>query len=265
MKKITFEKLFGFGKKIKYVPYLNLLFRVFSIPLNISRNGNNFVINEKNLIIHFYPLERIYIFLKGTTKRLNQLAEEYFLNDIEFIEDDIVLDCGANIGELAYFFRNMNITYYAFEPSPNLFACLVKNLEYFIGGDRYFVELVGLSNKNKNERFYLRDISADSSIAFDNKSDYVDIETIRLDTFCDKLNQIKLLKIDAEGYEKEVLEGAINILKKIKYVSVDAGFERDNKLIATFKDVNEILINQNFELLKTNNLRNTYLYKNSKL
>lgn len=265
MKKLIFEKLFGFGKKIKYIAYLNLLFRVFSIPLNVNRDGNSFVIYENNLRIHFYPLDRIYIFLSGLTKRLNQLADEYFLNEIEFIEEDIILDCGANIGELAYFFRNMNINYYAFEPSPNLFESLVKNLDYFIGGDSYFIELVGLSNKNKNQRFYLRDSGADSSIEYDSNSDYVDIETIKLDSFFDNLNQIKLLKIDAEGFEKEVLEGAINILKKIKYLSVDAGYERGNKQIATFKDVNALLINQNFELLKTNNLRNTYLYKNSQL
>ena len=56
-----------------------------------------------------------------------------------------------------------------------------------------------------------------------NKS--TDIASKRLDNiFLDK--KIKLLKIDAEGSEPEVLNGTLGIIKNIEYISVDCGAER---------------------------------------
>ena len=47
---------------------------------------------------------------------------------------------------------------------------------------------------------------------------------MKLDDF--KIKQIKLLKIDAEGYEPEVLSGSIATLSQTEYVAVDFGPER---------------------------------------
>ena len=44
------------------------------------------------------------------------------------------------------------------------------------------------------------------------------VNVIKLDDFCNdyKISNIDLLKIDTEGHEKEVLEGALNLIKKKK-------------------------------------------------
>ena len=41
-----------------------------------------------------------------------------------------------------------------------------------------------------------------------------------------KLGKIKLLKLEAEGYEPEILLGANKILDKIEYIAIDGGYER---------------------------------------
>ena len=46
----------------------------------------------------------------------------------------------------------------------------------------------------------------------------------RLDNF--NFKKIKLLKVEAEGAEPEVLLGTAKILKRIEFISVDCGPER---------------------------------------
>ena len=47
---------------------------------------------------------------------------------------------------------------------------------------------------------------------------------ILLDSF--NIKNVKLLKIDAEGYEPEVLKGSLDTFNEIEYISVDYGNER---------------------------------------
>ena len=73
---------------------------------------------------------------------------------------------------------------------------------------------------------------------------------------------IKVFKVEAEGYEPEVLEGAIETLKLVEYVTVDFGAERGINKKNTVVEVNEILLDNNFKLTKFSNFRTVGLYKN---
>ena len=73
---------------------------------------------------------------------------------------------------------------------------------------------------------------------------------------------IKLFKIDAEGYEPEVLSGSKNTLKKTNFVSVDFGSERAANQNNTMVDVNNLLLQVGFELIELNDFRMIGLYKN---
>ena len=55
----------------------------------------------------------------GLIYRSNQLSRFYFLEEIGFKDEDVVLDCGANVGDLKLWFElnNINIKYIGFEPS----------------------------------------------------------------------------------------------------------------------------------------------------
>ena len=78
-------------------------------------------------------------------------------------------------------------------------------------------------------------------------------------------NQIKLIKVEAEGQEPEVLEGSLNTLKNIEYIAVDFGFERGLNQENTINSVNNILTKNNFELKNISEYRLVGLYKNLKL
>ena len=75
---------------------------------------------------------------------------------------------------------------------------------------------------------------------------------------------IKLLKIEAEGAEPEVLRGAEKTIKNCNYISVDAGPERGMEQKTTVKEVSQFLLNRNFILLRKSTERIVLLFKNKK-
>ena len=71
----------------------------------------------------------------------------------------------------------------------------------------------------------------------------------KLDDYLQDLNlkKIDILKIDTEGYELSVLKGAMNNLKKIRYIYFEHHY--DNMIIKnyTFRDIHRILTENNFK------------------
>ena len=116
-----------------------------------------------------------------------------------------------------------------------------------------------MSNINKEEDFYLDNEGGNSSLIDFGAQKSIKVQSKKLDSF--NFKNIKLLKIDAEGYEPEVLEGAVNTLKEIEYVSVDFGSERGVKQENTVAEVNKIMYENNFHLYKFSEFRIIGLYK----
>ena len=54
-------------------------------------------------------------------------------------------------------------------------------------------------------------------------SETITVETCRLDDLpsLEHIKKIKLLKIEAEGFEPEILKGAIKTIQKTKYIAVE--------------------------------------------
>ena len=73
--------------------------------------------------------------------------------------------------------------------------------------------------------------------------------------------EAKFAKIEAEGAEPEVLDGAQAVLHLIDYIAVDCGFERGAKNEATFYACNKILSLHGFEIIDADLHRNSFLYK----
>ena len=124
-----------------------------------------------------------------------------------------------------------------------------------------------LGEKNDIAEFYYKPEFGDSS--FLNMGDYESsykCEVKTLDSLIEEIDlrdkKIKLFKVEAEGAEPEVLNGAINTLKNIEYISADLGFERGVDQDTTAPQVINYLINNGFELLKVGEKRMCYLFKN---
>ena len=87
----------------------------------------------------------------------------------------------------------------------------------------------------------------------------------RLDQLSFNTTKIKLLKLEAEGAEPEVLMGSENILRNIEYISADLGPERGSKNEETYPAVTDLLYKNNFSLIKINPERPTLLFRNNAL
>lgn len=122
-----------------------------------------------------------------------------------------------------------------------------------------------LLNTEDKVTIYIRDETGDTSLEADSSSKSLVIDSIRLDQYFEENTSIKLLKIDAEGFEFEVLKGAENLLSSIKFIAVDAGFEKASNTSDTFNEVNEFLLSNGFDMQNKNLERFTYLYVNSRI
>ena len=76
------------------------------------------------------------------------------------------------------------------------------------------------------------------------------------------VSNVKLIKLEAEGAEPEVLEGLKKNLGKVEYITVDCGFERNEDKFSTLGYCSNYLIKNNFEILDFGYPRIVLLFKN---
>ena len=215
------------------------------------------IIENKNVAV--YPNKRVLRVVKNFKYQLDLLYDSYLLNSIDIQKDDVIVDCGANVGELflAVKEKNFDVTYIGFEPDKDTYDCLKLNVK----NEKNIVHNIGLSNIDGSNNFYIDNEGGNSSFVDFGTSESIKVDTKTLDSFNIKEN-IKLFKIDAEGYEPEVLSGSKNTLKNTNFVSVDFGSERGANQNNTMVDVNNLLLQVGFELIELNDFRMIGLYKN---
>lgn len=206
-----------------------------------------------------YPNKRVLRVVGKYNMTFTKILKSYCIDLIHFEKKDIVIDCGANVGEINLALKELGvkIDYFAFEPDLETFKCLNLN------NPNSSLYNIGLSNKNAESKLFIDNEGGNSSFSNFGTEEYINVESKSLDSF-KFAKDIKLLKIDAEGYEPEVLEGAVETLKNIEFVSVDYGAERGIMQETTIVDVNTFLYENNFKLYKFSNHRLIGLYKNNK-
>ncbi len=188
---------------------------------------------------------RVLSYLQGFESRASYIGTTYMLSSIPLKAGDLVVDCGANMGDLEYFLRwnTPGVQYLGYEPNPHDFMCLLKN----VGPDKS--RNIGLWNEIGSLPFYVNDEFASSS--FIEPPEYTEIIDIPASTLSDQFpnEAIRLLKLEAEGAEPEVLQGALPILKNIDYISADVGPERGVEEEETRDYVVDFLVSSGFELI----------------
>lgn len=227
--------------------------------ISFSKKYKTFIKQHKDNQIHYPNKTRILGSMVNHNYELDNLLYSYGLENFKIEKNDLIIDCGANVGNLYLSINRFveTFNYIAFEPDPKVFKCLELNLNKFNNTVLY---CVGLSNENKNKKFYINDKTGDSSLEEFNSEISIEIITKKLDAF--KYEKVKLLKIDAEGHELEILLGAINTLPNIEYITVDMGPEKGIKNENTVSSVINFLIRQNFDLVNFKETRTTGLFKN---
>ena len=208
-----------------------------------------------------YPNKRILRMVNNYKLQFSRLLDSYCLNSIEINNGDIILDCGANVGELNLALRSNKIKtqYIAFEPDPETFECLKLNNPKNVDS----LYMSALSNKVGNQNLQVDSLGGNSSLINFGEDNMIEVSSITLDSLNITKN-VKLFKLEAEGFEPEVLDGSVNTLKNINFVSVDFGHERGSEQKSTIVEVNKLLLENNFELIKFSEHRLIGLYENKK-
>jgi len=178
------------------------------------------VLGYDNYLYYFslYSISRV---------NINKYEKEFghFLNMLS--ADSVVLDIGANIGittvPIAKKCRQGKV--FAFEPIPSNLKALKRivqhykfnNVSFFgaaLGDTNGSVQMV-LPVLNKNKMQGLSHIVEDNNSDAWNKGDFFNVPLKKLDDIQEiNAQTIHAIKIDVEGFEYEVLKGAVNLLKK---------------------------------------------------
>ena len=179
-----------------------------------------------------------FLVFKGQDLISNHLKKELYENDIHQLAlkllinepDGLVLDIGANLGTFCVPLARKipKLKFHAFEPQRLISYQLCANVIINSLDNVYTYELA-LSNKDTSIDFEMPNYAAETNIgAFSidnearnneyecstvNTTDRIDLIPLDFLTF----DNIRLIKIDVEGHELEVLQGGLETIKANNY------------------------------------------------
>ena len=197
-----------------------------------------YLVTMSDGILLIQNISRLSRFLRGkryaSARLYNQYTNKTFEVEVSDIakNEGIFLDIGANIGEFsiaaAAKFKGIKIV--AFEPDPVAFICLQFNIESSNLANRVTIINAALSDKSGSFPFYIATKNADSSfIQPKSFTEIIKVRSYRADQFMqeNKIKSILFLKMDAEGFEPEILAGFGRRIDNISFFAIDVGPERD--------------------------------------
>lgn len=239
-------------KPVKYMTYINY-FKEYLL----CKDFKSLIASLKYVFTHKLPTRdyktksRMGVFLirKETTdfQFINHAYErkikKYMLDNMNAF--DVFIDAGACIGEYCIWLANLGKKCVAIEAVN--FEAIQKNVSLNNISDKVQIFACGLGNK-KEKVYFNVPVGLPSSSYIDRetpKEPNVDIET--LDSLYSKFNLSEddriLMKLDVEGMEEELIEGAREFISKFKNLTlIYEHFKADNyrndkalKALADFK------------------------------
>ncbi|MDA1315832.1 MAG: FkbM family methyltransferase [Acidobacteria bacterium] len=129
---------------------------------------------------------------------------------------DVVLDIGAHIGTFTAQALELGAAkVVAVEPDPGNMECLRRNFSADIAAGRVVLVEEAAWNKRETLTFHLGESSAWSSLMHDAGGGTLEVSARPLDEVVKELGleSVDYIKIDVEGAEAEVLEGAAEIFR----------------------------------------------------
>ncbi|MEP1202146.1 FkbM family methyltransferase [Tateyamaria sp.] len=217
-----------------------------NIHTHVSHDGTHFIITDGDMHVHVARKSRLHFNILGIAQRRAQLKDEYLLRDGLLRPGDLVIDCGANIGEFSVICAIAGARVMAFEPDPTEFGALLANADGL--GIQCFQR--ALWNENGEQTFYDSNDEGDSSLI--NPGDAAQsfsVQTQRLDAVTElPSGPIRLIKLEAEGAEPEILQGMGEVMDRVEYLTVDMGPERGLSKDNTVPAVSNALFDAGFRM-----------------
>ena len=147
-------------------------------------------------------------------------------------KDHICVDCGANIGQITELFSSYGCIVHSFEPNPFVFRILKERFSS--------IKIINLHNsavgiKNGESKIYLHKKYEENPLIYSeatsliskknnvSKEKFIYTQMINLGNFLNQFENIKILKIDIEGYETILIPWLIknNFLANVEYTFIE--------------------------------------------
>ncbi len=177
-------------------------------------------------------------------------------------QGDMCIDAGANMGHYTFLMAAIvgkQGKVVAFEPQPNYLQMISDSISLNSWQDFVSVESKALWNKSGEKlNFYLSENlhnSGTSSLInhglYLNAENRITVETMTLEDYFQEqgISKCRLLKIDVERAEVQVLRGMLNLLKEqaIDYILLEMYAHSESQKILTDLDYTCFFVNQNLE------------------
>ena len=213
----------------------------------------------------------LYLLPVKANAKLKRFVQEVVLMDtaahlskpIQFLQsrnlissNPVIVDIGgANGDTTSYFLRKLpHCRVFTFEANPELASGIKKRF----ANEAVTVHSMALSDKEGNLAFHIADNSLSSSykIISENKQfqtlKSIIVPSFPLDTIMfkeNKIMEIDILKLDVQGAELDVLNGAKETIKKTKMIVVEQSVRSPYEGGSMYYEVDNYLRNAGFELL----------------
>ncbi|MES2519122.1 MAG: FkbM family methyltransferase [Bacteroidota bacterium] len=201
--------------------------------------------------------------LKYLSSNTRSIASFGILEKCNTIVPDLksIIDVGANIGQFGVacskFYPNAQI--YCFEPVPETFEKLKSNTE---GTKNIKVYHSALGNADGTIDFFQNEhshassaleVSKEQKEAIPETATYkkISVQVEKLDNFIfsKKLEEPIFLKLDVQGFEKQVLLGADLFLNSVDYLLLEMSFVPMYENEPLFDEMHDYIRNKGFKLI----------------
>lgn len=238
---------FGFDDKHK-------LFYTFShrtAKRNTANKRHYFSNKYRGFGMYFHGLQKRGHYISKTY----ELQSKAFLDYVDKKRQLKVVEIGPNGSDLSLWLRNISndIQLVCFEPSPKSHESTSLNII-----DLGACFQVALGDTEGTASFYVSERNGDSSLFVPSEpfEEQIAVQVRRLDaaivdTALAK-GKIDLMKVEAEGFEPEVLRGGVETLKRTRWVALDGGPEPGRIPQQTFERSANILFKFGFQLVSIN-------------
>lgn len=164
----------------------------------------------------------------------NTVEADLTLRMLQNVSDPVVFDVGANIGTYATWIAKAlmgrNGKVYCFEPQREVFQMLCGNMainnifnvhayQLALGNEEKFMDIPTVNYCKNNSSFGSFNLDGIDRKGFDNIPNTTQrVKLTRLDSFVAEWNieKVDFIKVDAEGLDIDVLEGARKTIDKFK-------------------------------------------------
>ncbi|MBC7748390.1 MAG: FkbM family methyltransferase [Methylotenera sp.] len=211
--------------QVKHIGVYRFIGSVLKLKSKLNFLIPQYVRSNKPLVINFNESNKL--FIQPSAQNLWTINELIF-EGLSYIPEHGLLkkimknlppgytyiDVGGNLGTTLCAFYNKQATIIVFEPMPHLYACLQQTVAI---NNWKNVELIQKAvGKTVGEVIMHKNDNSSISQSTEVTDELIKINITYLDNFADQITRCDLIKIDVEGFEWMVLQGAKKIIDLFK-------------------------------------------------